>query len=255
MSTVEQAIQYTQLFQDVELAQALQQLRNDPQAMQRFLQNAQNSLYKSVTEQKDDTFQKVYGDLERASSAQKAIYYYNLRNNDLNNLQDAVFQAQKGSADAVIHDRDLAKRQVEINQWSSGNKMDSLFVYSQAFIFICTVILISYLWIQGILSTSIFTIIGTILLIIFVFTVVNRAQYTIFLRDSRYWNRRQFPTFRGIPAPNICNTNINQVEADSVSAENTLKQWEQQATSAVSGGIQQATSAVSGDIQQVMSNF
>lgn len=229
MATVDQAVKFTQLFQDVELAQALQQLRNDPQAMQRFLQDAQNNLYKDVTQKKDDMFQKVYGDLERASSTQKAVYYYNIRNKDLNSLQDAVYNTQKESADAVLHDRDLAKRQYEINQWSSSNKMDSLFVYSQAFIFICTAILVSYLWIQGIVSSTIFTIIAAVLLVIFVLTIVNRAQYTNFLRDQRYWNRRQFPTFRGIPVPNICDTQT--ITSATTSVEDTIQQMEQQVQS------------------------
>jgi len=73
MASLDQAIQFTQQFQDVELTTALQQLRQDPQALQRFLQNAQDSLYKDVPTQEDSALQQIYGDLERATTTNHAI--------------------------------------------------------------------------------------------------------------------------------------------------------------------------------------
>lgn len=207
MANLDQAIQFTQLFQDVELSYALQQLRDNPEALTKFLQNAQDRLYKDVISQKDETFQKVYGDLERASDTERSIYYYHQRNKDLNKLQEQVYNVQKSGANAVLHDRDLAKRQYEINQWSSGNKMDTLFIYSQLFIILCTVILLSFLWATSMLSTSVCLTILLILVLIFVFTIVNRAQYTQFLRDNRFWNRRKFPTY-GAQLPNVCSNDF-----------------------------------------------
>lgn len=247
MTSIDQAINYTQLFQDVELSNALQQLRQDPQALQRFLQQSQDKLYKDVTTQKDQTFQSVYGELNRASDAERSIYYYNQRNNDLNTLQEQVYSAQKNSADAVVHDRDLAKRQYEINQWSSSNKYDTLFIYSQLFIILCTFVLLAYLWNNSILGSSVVFILSLVLILIFIFTVVNRAQFTQFLRDNRYWNRRKFPTYQGIPVPNICDTNVMQ------SAEDALSNAQETASSAIKSGLSSTTAALTQGIQSVQS--
>lgn len=246
MSNIDQAIQFTKMFQDVELSHALKQLRQDPQALQRFLQESQDKLYKDVITQKDDTFQKVYGELERASDTERAIYYYNQRNQDLNRLQEQVYNSQKGSADAVLHDRDLAKRQYEINQWSSSNKLDTLFIYSQLFIILCTFGLLAYVWQTGILSTTIVSILILILLLIFIFTIVNRAQFTNFLRDNRYWNRRKFPTYQGIPIPNIC-------DSSSIleSAESQLSNMEQSARNSIQQGIESSSSKIQSISQNV----
>jgi hypothetical protein len=192
------------MVQDAELTTALAELQSNPSALQTYLQRAQEKLYSTVTQQKDDTFQKVYGDLERASTTERAVYYYFKRNSDLNNLQEQVFNSQKSSADAIVHDRDLAKRQYEINQWSSSNKMETLFIYSQLFIILCTTVILGFLWSMGILSTWVVSILGFIIALIFIFTIVNRSQYTDSVRDNRFWNRRKFPVYKPIPSPNVC---------------------------------------------------
>jgi hypothetical protein len=253
MATIDQAINFTQMFQDVELSHALQKLRQDPQALQRFLQESQDKLYKEVTTQKDDTFQKVYGDLERASDTERAVYYYNQRNQDLNRLQEQVYNAQKGSADAVLHDRDLAKRQYEINQWSSGNKLDTLFIYSQLFIILCTFALLLYIWQNGILSKTIISVLILVLLLIFIFTIVNRAQFTNFLRDGRFWNRRKFPTYQGIPIPNICDSSsvLQSAESQLSSLEQSTRSSLQQGLQSMSSKIADSTQSVNQQIQKI----
>lgn len=197
-------LQATNQMQDAELSTALTEMQNNPAALQTYLQRAQDKLYNNVTQQKDETFQKVYGDLERASTTERAVYYYYKRNNDLNSLQEQVFNSQKNSANAVIHDRDLAKRQYEINQWTASNKMDTLFVYSQMFIVLCTFVILGFIWMKGILSTTVVSILGVVILLIVIFTIVNRSQYTDFLRDKRYWNRRLFPVYRPPLIPSTC---------------------------------------------------
>jgi len=206
MGNTESIAALTSSLQDAELTTALTQMQSNPAALQTYLQRAQERLYNNVTQQKDDTFQKVYGDLERASTTERAVYHYYKRNSDLNTLQKNVFDSQKKSADAVIHDRDLAKRQYEINQWTASNKKETLFIYSQMFIVLCTFVILGYLWMKGILGTSVVMILGVVVLLIVIFTIVNRSQYTDFVRDKRFWNRRLFPVYRPIPTPNICPT-------------------------------------------------
>jgi len=245
--TAEEAARYAQLFQDIELSRAIQQLKDNPQALQAFLQRSQGKLYNDITTAKDETIQKVYGDLQRASDTGNAIYYYYKRNTDLDKLQAQVYNTQKGSADAVIHDKDLAKRQYEINQWSSSNKMDSLFVYSQLFIILCTVSLLVFVGYKGILSITTLSIIFFIVILIFIFTIVNRSQYTNFLRDGRFWNRRKFPVYNAIPTPNIniCEADLTTAIDNGVTAAKTQsKAFLAGATNTLHSGVDTAASGL-----------
>ena len=247
MTSLDQAIQYTQMFQDIELTTALQKLRQDPQGLQRFLQKAQDNLYKDVTAQKDGAFGKLYGDLEQATTTNHAMFYYNQRNDAIGKLQKEVYESRKGAADAVIHDRDLAKRQVELNQWSAGNKLDTLFIYQQLFLILTATIVLLFLWLKGAIGAPLFVGVVLVLIAIFTFTVVERAQFTQFLRDGRYWNRRKFPTYTGIPVPNICDVDVTGAVS---SAEAELQQAEATATAQASSAYNQAQQDVQQGAQQ-----
>ena len=96
------------------------------------------------------------------------------------------------SDDRQNYNADLAKRQNEINQWDAGNKLDTLFVYQQLLIILCATIILLYLMKRGLLSTTVFLILVTVMGLIFIFTIVNRVQYTNRLRDGRFWNKRKF---------------------------------------------------------------
>ena len=86
----------------------------------------------------------------------------------------------------------LLKRQIEINEWSYGNKMDTLFVYQVLFITLSLITILAFLLRFNIIGTTFFFSFSALLLLIFSLIIVNRAQYTNFVRDNRYWNRRKF---------------------------------------------------------------
>ena len=214
MSNLNQIIDYTKLFQDVELATAIGQLKQNPTQLQQFLQTQQNKVYTDVVKQKDSTFQKVYGDLNRASQAQDAILLYNKRNKELANIQQTVYNNQKNSADAMVEDKNLANRKYEMNQWSVNNKNDTLFVFSMLFIMISGLILIIVLWRMGLISSKLCAALAAPLIIIFILTVINRSQYTNIFRDKRYWNKRSFDGNYGkIPVP-LCPGSLSGIKND-----------------------------------------
>jgi hypothetical protein len=244
MANLDQVIDYTKLFQDIELSAALQQLKNNPGQLQQYLQSQQDNVYKEVTKQKDESFQKVYGDLEKAADAQEAALMYNERNKQIESIQQQIVNQQTKSANAVINDRDLAGRKYEMNQWSINNKKDSLFVYSQLFIILCTSIIFTYVWRKGMISTTLYVALLTPLLIIFTFTVVNRSQYTNVFRNNRYWNRRTFKGKYGkIPVP-ICPGALSGIENDFNSLKGDASGLVAGATKDVASGISSAANAM-----------
>lgn len=218
MTSLNQIIDNTQVFQDVELATAVGKLKQNPAELQQFLQAQQGKVYSDVVKQKDSTFQKVYGDLNRASQAQQSILMLNKRNKEMAAIQEQVYANQEQSASVVTNDKNLAGRKYEMNEWTVHNKGDTLFVFSMLFIVLCALIFLSSMWRLGFLSTSLLAGIALILIAIFVFTIVNRSQYTNIMRNKRYWNKNTFNDKYGkIPVP-LCPNLIAGIEGgyDSV---------------------------------------
>jgi hypothetical protein len=199
MASLESLRQLTALTQDMELSQALNNLNKNPAELQQYLQQAQDKLYGDVVKRKDDTIQKVYGDMQRASAAHKSIMYYKQRNEDLSDLQRQVYEKQKQTEDSVVHDKDLSKRQYEINQWFVSNKLETLFVYQMVFIGVSVIALMTYMWSRGFISSGFYYLSIVIILIVVVFTITMRTRYTKNTRDNRYWNRKKM--LEQIPAP------------------------------------------------------
>jgi hypothetical protein len=202
MASLDAIIKTTSLYQDVDLATALGSFRNDPAKLQLFLQQQQASVYGDVLKQKSDTFNKVYGDLNRASKSQESVLMYNQRNKELTSIHDKVYNNQKNMATAITDDKNLASRKNEMNEWSVGNKNDTLFVYSSLFIALSGLLLCVVLWKLGVMSGYFCGSLSALLIIIFVLILVNRYQYTEISRNKRYWNRKNFGGKYGkIPVP------------------------------------------------------
>lgn len=214
MANLDTIIKTTLLYQDVDLATAIGTFRDNPAQLQSFLQRQQETIYNDIMTQKSNTFNKVYGDLNRASKSQESVLMYNQRSKELTSIHDKVYNNQKNMATAVTNDKNLANRKNEMNEWSVGNKNDTLFVYSSLFIALSGLLLCLVLWKLGVMSDSYCGSLAALLIIIFVLTLLNRYQYTEQLRDKRYWNRKNFGGKYGkIPIPSC--PSINDITQDA----------------------------------------
>lgn len=246
------AIDKIKLQQDVELATAISTLKKDPQQLQNFLQQQQDKVYKTITRQKDTTFDKVYGDLERAAKIHETGVLANARNSDLAHLQEQLYTNQKGKADAILHDKDLAQRKNEMNEWTVHNKNDTLFVFSALFIMLSGLLLFVVLWRLQIISAAFCAALSAPLIIVFVFIVVRRSQYTDVLRNKRYWNKQIFEGKYGtIPLPNICPGGLDALSHGLEAVSDSAKLATQSAARAVTSSIAQGANQVAKGATQV----
>jgi hypothetical protein len=190
--------------QDVELANSMTQLKKNPAGLSTFIQQRKSDLYNAVTKEHSDNYQKVYGDMTRSSNTIRNISYYHVRNKDLDNTQEAVLVNAKNSADAAVFDSQVAKRQFEINEWTVGNKQDTLFVMQLIFIALTFIVPLLYLSRIELLPMSVFVGIVSLITIALILTFVIRYQYTDKTRDYRFWNRRRFASMGGPPTVPTC---------------------------------------------------
>ena len=254
MANLDQVIDYTKLFQDVELASAVGQLKQNPAQLQQFLQDQQGKVYSDVVKQKDSTFQKVYGDLTRATDSQEAILMLDKRNKELAQIQQQIYSNQASSATAVTDDKNLAGRKYEMNEWSVNNKKETLFVFSMLFIMLSALILLTTLWRMSIISSSLAAGLALPIILIFVLTIINRTQYTNVFRDKRYWNRNTFNDKYGkIPIP-LCPGALSGIEGGINSLESDVQSGINSASNAVASAAQSAAQGISSAAQGIASN-
>ena len=219
------ADKYKQLMKDLKQANASDANKpiNTDQEMLLFLKNQQDTVFRDVIKQQDASFDKAYGDLQQAVKTQEFTTVYDKRNKDLANIQQSIYDKQQKSADAVINENNMASRKNEMNEWTVQNKNDTLFVFSALFITISVLLLLTVLLRMNIISSSLWVGIGLPFILIFIFIVVNRSQYTDILRNKRYWNKKIFDGKYGkIPLPS-CEGAMDGIENAFSSMENVTK--------------------------------
>jgi hypothetical protein len=216
--------------QDANLLNSLNAMT--PEQIQQLINTRKSEVYNAVTADHSDSFQKVHGDLVRAGNTVKNILYYAVRNKDLESTHDSVYNAAKSSADAATYDSQIAKRQFEINEWTVGNKRDTLFFMQIMFIALTIYIPLLYLNRIGIVPSSTLYGIGLLMLLAVIFTFVVRYQYSDKLRDNKYWNRRRFAQMGGPPVTPTCEALKSLAQQSSESISSSLDNLDSTITSA-----------------------
>lgn len=199
------SIAYATDAQDLALLSVSAALKKNPQQLYAFLDNQKQDAIDNITRQKEDTYNKVYGDLNRSFDEQKAVQGYNTQTTKLSSLYNNIYNNQTTYANSLVQNKDTYGRKNEMNEWTIQNKKDTLFVFSSLFIILSLFILLAVLFKMNLISSAICYITGSVALMIFILIVINRAQYTDLLRNKRYWNKKNFGGKYGtIPIPSIC---------------------------------------------------
>lgn len=214
MSTYEQA--KTAL--DVAIANEIASLKANNN-LTTYLNNNTSAILNDLYTTKDNNMRKVNGDLGRAVDTQKNTIYYYQRNKDLLSLGDIPLRRLTQDAEAATHDHHNAQRQYEINQWTSGNRMDTLFGFQIIFVAVTLLAIFTGLWRTGFISTGFLSFLTFSLIVVVVLTFVIRIQYTEYRRNKRFWNKRDFAKKAGVDVSADCQTAadvLNSVSPDNL---------------------------------------
>lgn len=181
---------------DIAVAKNIEDMRRDG-TLANYVATSRDQLINSINSAQQSNGSKVLDDYKRATDVQRANYNYFKRNSDLLRVGDLPLKAMQRDAEALRHDNQNAQRQYEINQWTSGNRLDTLFVYQIIFVSVLVLAIFTGMWRAGFVGTGFLSLLVFLSLIVIVLVIVNRAQYTAFTRDQRYWNKRGFQKFTG----------------------------------------------------------
>jgi hypothetical protein len=205
-NTIPYFINQINITQDAELAAFVNQLKSNTQQWASFVNDQENKIYKDIKKSKNDTIGKIMSDAGMHSDTLYSYLQQRKRSNELATLLKDQLADRKKGAEAIVEDKHLATRSNEMNEWTVGNKQDTLFVFSSLFIMLSGLVLLTVLWRMGTISSSVWVLLGAPLILIFVLILARRYFYTAHLRNKRYWNKQIFEgTQAKIPIPS-CDT-------------------------------------------------
>jgi len=107
------------------------------------------------------------------------------------NISDHA-EGQAHSNMNMKYNTDLATRQIQVNDWSYNNKMDTLFVFQVMFMSLLFVGILLILRNQGYIMDNFVWYSMAVILVIDVVIIINRSVYTNTRRDTRFWNKKRF---------------------------------------------------------------
>jgi hypothetical protein len=118
--------------------------------------------------------------------------FYKSRSSDVDRLTSEISANNQRIVQELERDKDLSKRQFEINEWYNSNKLETLFFLQLFFISILLMVVIIYYQKSGALSGQMAGLLTGVLGAIVVITGVYRWYYTKNTRDPRLWSRKSF---------------------------------------------------------------
>jgi hypothetical protein len=206
--------------QDLERLRFSQNLRRNPGDYSAYVNTRINEMTDEIFNRKRTAFQKAHIDLSRYMDMDHNSNFYATRSADVSRMTSAMAGNNERIKRALINDKDLSKRQFEINEWYNYNKLETLFYLQLFFIVSLTMAIIIYLQKGGTISNAGAAGLTMVLCAIVAIVGVYRYYYTNRIRDTRLWHRRTFEKAPPVHPPVKCDPNGNiDIDLNSVFPE------------------------------------
>jgi hypothetical protein len=191
--------------QDLERMKFAQNLRKNPDDYNKYVQSRIDNISGEIFNRKRTAFQKAHIDLARYMDMDHNANFYKSRSSDVDRLTNDIAVNNERIMQELQRDKDVSKRQFEINEWYNYNKLETLFFLQLFFISTLCMVVIFYYQKTGAITNQIAALLTSVLGAIVVITGIYRWRYTKRDRDPRLWHRRDFGTI-GPVQDNKCGT-------------------------------------------------
>lgn len=185
---VDKAIEY----QDLERIKFAQELKNRPADYNKLVQDRVSKMTNEILDRKRTAFQKAQIDLGRYMDMDHNANFYKMRNADTERLLQSVAENNIRLKGALEWDKNLTKRQFEINEWYNYNKLETLFFLQLFFMAILGMVVVVYLQKNQTITNALAALLTFFIAGAVIATGVYRYYYTRRVRDTRLWHRRYF---------------------------------------------------------------
>jgi hypothetical protein len=197
-------IQQTKLFSDLELQAYLASLSDTDR--QSYVTNNIRTIVSEIGLNKQNNFNNVLNQIKYADNNITNANKYLNKVSDYTEVANDIDSITNKNLELNSINTDVLKRQVEINEWSSFNKLDTLYILQVIFIGLALVCILAYLMLRDLISPYLFKFISyTIVVIVFIMLAL-RWRYTSLSRNKRYWHKAEFPRLNKPVTPPECPT-------------------------------------------------
>lgn len=187
-------IPMAEVAQELERLKFAQNLRKNPSEYAEYVNQRVDEMSEEVFARKRAAFQKAQIDLGRYMDMDHNANFYKSRNADVDRLTSAIEENNNRIRQGIQSDKDITRRQFEINEWYNYNKLETLFFLQMFFIAALSGAIIVFLQKNGIITSTLAGILYGVLALIVGGTGLYRYYYTAQVRDPRLWHRRNFGT-------------------------------------------------------------
>lgn len=194
----------TSLFQELERLKFAQNLRKNPSDYAAYVNQRVDELSDEVFARKRAAFQKAQIDLGRYMDMDHNANFYKSRNADVDRLLTKIDENNNRISQSIKYDKDITKRQFEINEWYNYNKLETLFFLQLFFITALSGAIVVFLQKNGLITSALAGLLYLILAVVAGGTGLYRYYYTRSVRDPRLWHRRNFGSAEAPKAPVQC---------------------------------------------------
>lgn len=167
-------------------------LRQDPAGYSQYQQQRIGEIVSDITSRKESAFQKAQIDLGRYMDMHHNVNFYKTRSSDVDTITGAMVQNNNNLSESILRDKDISRRQFEINEWYNYNKLETLFYLQLVFMSAMAASIVMYLAKTGTISGGFAAITYGILGLTVVLVGAYKYFYTSGTRDVKLWHRRYF---------------------------------------------------------------
>lgn len=191
--------------QDIEKIQFLKTLQADPAKYSAYVNEKSGRILSETVDTKRASFVKASGDMARMMDMDHNSLAALTRSGDLINTQNFVIREQEKATNILKLNKNVSRRQIEINEWYYENKRETLFVLQLVLIVMLMMVIIMGFHTYGFLNQQSSNLLLSFTLLVGAGVWVYRWYYTSYVRDPRYWSQRTFPENDGAtPPPDTC---------------------------------------------------
>lgn len=191
--------------QDIEKIQFLKTLQADPAKYSAYVNEKSGRILSETVDTKRASFIKASGDMARMMDMNHNSMAALVRSGDLINTHEYVIREQEKAKNILKLNKDVSRRQVEINEWYYENKRETLFVLQLVLIVMLTMVVVMGVQTYGFINQQSSNLLLSFTLLVGAGVWLYRWYYTSYVRDPRYWSQRTFPEDGATsPPPDAC---------------------------------------------------
>ena len=167
-------------------------IRQNPEKYRADVAAKTSSALSGLTAQNRSKFAKAFNDLGKHFDMEDSTINYSNRNQDVIEQNNHNLNSLSSSVNHIKYNKDISRRQVEINEWYYQDKLETLFFMQIFFMAMLAMCIVFYFRKSSMISSRFAGYLTFILLLIVGLTCFYRYFYTNKFRDPRWWYKRRF---------------------------------------------------------------